>query len=1019
MEFRECTQTSAVVIDGAVVSIQEQRNLSVSLNQVSFVNNGVEGSQVLGAGVHITSCFAYDCVRPSVQITSSQFERNRGRAGSAIFCNHCNLEISDCVFDRNEAWFGGGALYLQGSDSSLNLIRSNFKNNSVDEEATLDPSGDLVSENQGVPGLIPEEHGTGGAIKASRISSLQIQDCRFIDNRGCRGGGALDIQAAGLIIGSVPFVLNISSTLFRRNSAFCSQTLAPRFTNELGSSVSSGGALFYKSVDNLDLQWIIQGSAFQRNYATTGGAIYIQSSSGQVHRISTTNLTRNEAVIRGGGAFITGTQVILTGVIIRDNLAGNGGGLAAYYGAHIKSQLLDQDSNFSTLFYHNKAIYGGGMYYNSGSEMEFTRVVFRRNMAYRQGGGFMCFHSNEPLWFRGAIFANNRAVVGGGIAYVTGGNLTLLDHEGFPSQFINNLASVGAGIYYEEGHIIFVWILMDNVLFRGNRAVRLTERRIERLRQLEESIELLEMAATSDYASGPLNRTDPEAILSYMTEIPGGHGGGMCLVVLGIRLFTYAEIYLRNVRFEENAAIVGGGMNIHMRDHHWNSGTEAFCFRISFAVYTCQRFVFENVTITSNRAIYAGGLFTTNARKILLTCDRIGGAKNTTLQNLMLSQINPSGDLQLSPEDYCTRIENNSIADGMKIEGWDVGSSADSLVLLNDLSSVETLTSGMKLELPCGSNEGPQCQGNIISVAVKDAFNQTIVRGIPDAELEVIVIPDHVLGDLRYTAENGIIQVDNLRVWGIDVGLNLTIQHEVDDQIMVQAEFQTRSCRKGEYSAANECRECPLNRYSFTNTTKLCTRCEEHAICSGGAALVPIPGYWHSTPFSPQFHRCFLREACDFTNRSKELEQFYTDPTRVDSSLAALDEYLDEGGKQPEFEGYDQCAEGYDGILCGSCEEGFGRSFNGECRQCPDDKSIAAFLATLAVFWTFIIIAANCAITLASTRARIHLVLFELKKQSTINRRPVLARAVHIQNSDPQPSLERQATSEWILFILF
>eukprot|EP00210_Caulerpa_lentillifera_P002964 g2830.t1 len=978
LELTGCVFASAVVIEGSVGSYEDLSNTSVVLNQVHFVNNG-ESGQLFGAGVHIKSCT--NCINPEVQITSCHFMNNKGRAGSAVYCENCSLEISTSIFINNEASFGGGAIYLQDTKSTVTISDSTFVNNSAIGPPPPDQSENSAAEFENQVGRV-QGTGSGGAIQASESSSLSIRSCSFHNNRACQGGGALAILASGLTVGTRPFNFIINNSSFTENTAYCGEEREPLFMDEFSSSLFSGGALLYETEGSLDLNWTINASTFQNNSATTGGAIAIYSSPEQDHNISQCNIIGNEAHVWGGGVFIRGSKLTLQGVIFQSNVAEHGGGLAVSYGANVVSTLLEENANFSTLFLHNEAIYGGGLYLNRGNKLDLTKVVLRGNVAFRQGGGFMCFLPNDAIWFRGAIFEENQAVVGGAIAYANAGNLTLLDYNGFPTKFIRNLASVGGGIYYEEGHIIFVWIHMNNVQFIGNRAVNLTRELTHRPGDSEPAVPLQGVPGRSSFASRLDNRTDPEAILNYLTEIPQGHGGGVCLKVLKIRLFTYAEVFLKDVRFEENEAVIGGGMNIHMNDHYWNLGTEVYCFRIAFAVYTCQRFIFENVIITGNKAIYAGGLFTTNAEKILLTCNRHEGARNSTLQAMILNQNEASRNGKPKAEDYCTRIENNSISDGMEIEGANVGSSALDLVLLNDKEQVNELTSGAQLEVPCGSNEGDQCHNNTISIAVKDAFNQTIVRGIPDAELEVIVDPDHLLGDLRYTAHNGIIQVDNLRVWGINVNLTLSIKKRGDDQIHMQASFMTRSCHPGEFTDDNVCRECPPDRYNFNGQLNSCRKCEDDAICSGGAVLVPIEGYWHSTPFSPQFHRCFLHKACDFANRSN--------------------------GEQPEFDDYNQCAKGYTGILCGSCEEDYGRSFSGECKECPDDKRVAGVLAGIALFWTFILIGINCIITLASTRARVHLVLFELKQQSTIKRRPVLERAVHIgPDIDPEASSKR------------
>lgn len=41
-----------------------------------------------------------------------------------------------------------------------------------------------------------------------------------------------------------------------------------------------------------------------------------------------------------------------------------------------------------------------------------------------------------------------------------------------------------------------------------------------------------------------------------------------------------------------------------------------------------------------------------------------------------------------------------------------------------------------------------------------------------------------------------------------------------------------------------------------------CRKCPDHAACPGGAALLPRLGWWHSSPASPQMHKCVYADAC-------------------------------------------------------------------------------------------------------------------------------------------------------------
>lgn len=48
------------------------------------------------------------------------------------------------------------------------------------------------------------------------------------------------------------------------------------------------------------------------------------------------------------------------------------------------------------------------------------------------------------------------------------------------------------------------------------------------------------------------------SLLTFLTHVDQGHGGGICITLINIRLFTIAEVLINNILVEQNSAIVGG-----------------------------------------------------------------------------------------------------------------------------------------------------------------------------------------------------------------------------------------------------------------------------------------------------------------------------------------------------------------------------------------------------------------------------------------------------------------------------
>ena len=48
------------------------------------------------------------------------------------------------------------------------------------------------------------------------------------------------------------------------------------------------------------------------------------------------------------------------------------------------------------------------------------------------------------------------------------------------------------------------------------------------------------------------------SLFSFLTEVREGHGGGICVTLVDVRLFTVIEVVFQNLTIVENEAIVGG-----------------------------------------------------------------------------------------------------------------------------------------------------------------------------------------------------------------------------------------------------------------------------------------------------------------------------------------------------------------------------------------------------------------------------------------------------------------------------
>ncbi len=426
-----------------------------------------------------------------------------------------------------------------------------------------------------------------------------------------------------------------------------------------------------------------------------------------------------------------------------------------------------------------------------------------------------------------------------------------------------------------------------------------------------------------------------------------------------------------------------------MRDLYWNKSNGTSCATVLPGIVACQRFSFHNVTAVRNRAEYAGGVFCNIPNGIALPCSPENEKK------LVASETKDGAASRGVIQSYCSDVHSNEALGRVNGEGANGGSKAVHLSVVGHSGPLKTVASGEKLAVPCEDERNASCTSEL-RIAVKDIYDQTITRGIADANLTLALISGSITGGLRYTAVRGVAVIDSTYAWGIGIADTLTIVSEQDPKIRLDIPFSTRKCLPGETTVGKECSRCPREFYGFDPSLP-CLPCESGAECGGGAAMVAKEGHWHSNPFSPAFRKCIKSTACAYTDRRQKLESFYDDPVRVQEAMRNLEGGSGDAGSTTVPD-YPLCSEGYRGFLCGSCASGYGHSYTGDCEKCPSRDSSAG-LFFLSSVWLFVIIGINSAIAVTSMRSTVERVKYE--RSSTLrDRRRLFQRTSHIRRAE-------------------
>ena len=149
-----------------------------------------------------------------------------------------------------------------------------------------------------------------------------------------------------------------------------------------------------------------------------------------------------------------------------------------------------------------------------------------------------------------------------------------------------------------------------------------------------------------------------------------------------------------------------------------------------------------------------------------------------------------------------------------------------------------------------------------------------------------------------------------------------------------------RQCVINEYPRRDrkQCIECEAGHYNFDPEKGICQVCPDNADCTE-EFILPTSTYWNAFPCSQHVQRCLHEDACRGLDVS-ELERILT------GNDAETCDFLEE-----EIESYQhaECKNGYQGALCGACEDDYAKVGLSRCRYCRNRFLIVIAIVFLGV----------------------------------------------------------------------
>ena len=421
------------------------------------------------------------------KITGGLIETNKApNAGGVIVQGESEVEMTGGTIRFNNATTGNaGGLYVH--TATLALKDGQIVNNSCHKslgggmytfKAKVTISGGSISNNQ--------SYMDGAGAYFNKNSTVTISGGSFTNNKVVKGAGA------GFGVSGESRMTMTGGTVSGNTASNAAGVIiqGKAHLNLYGGTISgnkatNGGGGLYVNRASADLH----GGTIANNKAEkNGGGMYIYLST--VTMGKNLVIQGNEALRQAGGAYVNSTTLTLESTKFLDNHSGiGGGGLWLYLCPEVtltdiyaKGNSCDATGGGVVItkdtpaivtggvIEENEALQGGGLVVQNAATGSFDGLIIRNNKATEIGGGLLTYERSAGMTFQNCeIYGNAAGTDGGGVAMVSARNAHTPDqHVTFKNMAVrdNQAGGNGGGLHMLKQ----VWFTGEGCDFEGNTA---------------------------------------------------------------------------------------------------------------------------------------------------------------------------------------------------------------------------------------------------------------------------------------------------------------------------------------------------------------------------------------------------------------------------------------------------------------------------------------------------------------------------------------------------------------------
>ena len=773
----------------------------------------------------------------------------------------------------------------------------------------------------------------GGAVAVGSLShNVIISNNLFINNTVSNLGGAVTVN-------------NLNPGLFLYGNSF-----------HLNKAQQGGGIFFSTTNDDVS----VENCSFTENFAVNfGGAItFAQGHTG--FSLSNSTFVMNTATTSGGAIYF-GFSIVestVTGCWFRMNKVYDYGGGAIAMASFNDIEVLD------TIFHDNEAYFGGAIFtLLKAKEFVLTRSSVTNNIA-KFGGGLYIGVISEDITLKSVDISRNYAAVDGGGIYVDVDS----KFEMSDSILLSNFAgSRGGGLYYESDNLMILSSSLEsNSAGKSGGALYVTGDNI-----VISNGTTMERNVVHSMNGGALCLEGAHAVIltniDFLNNNAAGNGGACYFS-------DVTGITSTNVSFSRNlAATSGGAVYMTLTKEVFTSeisvlGNKATGTGGGFYIKNCTDVTVNNSSFTDNLAGGGSAIWTTESSIMLhsniFLKNRSPQSGGTVFWEYASGMEEPAGLITSN------RFHLNRALYGPDYATEAVGFTVNTAAELNVSETDSYVINEFSAPI-------------VVNAFVHDHYNQKVLSD-NTSFIQMVIGDDYDCGDRLPTLsgstiekmKNGQCKFEYMYGFCRPGGdMKVKVRGMANSNSNLESSYMKwsfRDCQKGEYYRDGECNWCEQGFYSKKDNLDLsvteCKRCPGDATECFADTIVLDKGYWALTSNSEDMTECPMGEnACVGGVQSSS-----------GRSLGPIVGTINSVSSSSEFNGQQQllvhsalyvlpaehttldyikvydvdsntsiCNEGYGGILCAICDEGYYYSPGSNTCEVCEEGGINTFIIVL------------------------------------------------------------------------